>query len=1321
MTKIYIDISHLVLARFVSGIQRVVRSVCRELLESHSAEVVFLNEGRDLCSFCVVPPDYFLRRFVNGDEEAELPPDCQAITLDEIEGGSIFLDFDAVWNSPMKRSSLVPELKARGIKWIAYVYDVCSITLPQCASENTIFNFIEYLGTAIRHADAVIVSTKTIGEAFGKLCESIGRKCPPVFVSWLGCDFKPPEDGAVPDGDVVEALKGKRYVLAVGTLEPRKNQALLFDAFTNVLFDRDVSLVLVGKVGWNVDALLECISASPEYGRRLFHFCDRNDATLSWLYDHAFATAMPTLDEGFGLPLVESLLKGVPAIVSDIPVLREVGGDFPVYFDNRDADAFVRAVSELMDDEARYAALKSRLANFRGVTWREVAGRIYAAAQRCIPPARHPRTEVRQLVLLTARFDDAQALLPYVDRFMPFIDRVLLLCPDELAARRAELDGGRLSLSFLCDSQILAGEPLPEDHAKRNFFLRCRAMKSDLLEDVFIMSDDDYRPMTTIGKDVFVDEDGYKGYYSYDLRKWLGASHKFTSFDEAVFAEREFLAENGYPTRQYASHMPQIIEKAIFLEMLDEHGGIETKGYLDWDVYFNYLQAKYPSLLEVRPYVAMCWPGSAAEWPISVKPPRYLFENHYPQFYVENRIFADIPDVLDENYEENCRRKIERYDAQLVQFREWALAYKAYEDLYEKRTGLRPFFKVRVRADGISLHVPDWLTLTPGGYVRIPILLDGDCTGLEIRYRLLSSEGDVMYDFKNHPEEIVPEPPALSLPVYTAPGMAIFQLYATRNGVEYAASTPLSPDKPYPPSEFVSVIQPEPGEKWRGATTFFGNEQPYGTSVDRDLTFNSYGNPCAPFLVSSAGRYVWSDRPFAFSFADGVLTIRSKYEKVEPVQAGTTLREAFLAASREHFPPSGKYPDPLFFSKPQFNTWMESCAMGNSQAFVEKYIRDVQASGIPCGIFMIDDGWAPRPRYGDLAFNEELFPTPKAMLAKARAAGFRTLLWTTPYIFHTSRFYEEASILGLLLRNSASGEIHQACYYPGLPASGIMDLFDESKRDFFEKRYKYFMEDYGFDGYKFDFTDAGCVIRKFDKDDPGSPLSGGLTPVDYTEAWGRFATRFPFHELRAGWKCGGQPLVIRLHDKGHSWEELQRIIPDMLAAGIVGCPFVCPDMIGGGCGGKGFADRKNIDQRLFVRFCQVQALMPMMQFSAAPWRLLDRRELAACRNAANLHVALAPRILDLARHAAETGEPIVRSMEYVFPHQGFDECLQQFMLGDDLLVAPVVNHNDHVDVRLPAGRWRDDLGTLHEGPAELHLNFVSLNRIPRFERLAATE
>ena len=156
-------------------------------------------------------------------------------------------------------------------------------------------------------------------------------------------------------------------------------------------------------------------------------------------------------------------------------------------------------------------------------------------------------------------------------------------------------------------------------------------------------------------------------------------------------------------------------------------------------------------------------------------------------------------------------------------------------------------------------------------------------------------------------------------------------------------------------------------------------------------------------------------------------------------------------------------------------------------------------------------------------------------------------------------------------------------------------------------------------------------------------------------------------------------------------------------------------MVGGGLE-VSFVGRA-VDEKLFVRSAALQALMPMMQFSPAPWRHLSPEGVKLCRAFADLHVAFAPYILETARHAAATGEPIVRAMEYEFPHQGFNRPMQQFMLGSRWLVAPVVTPDDAKTVELPAGRWRDDLGEEHVGPKSLRLEKVPLSRLPRYERL----
>ena len=96
----------------------------------------------------------------------------------------------------------------------------------------------------------------------------------------------------------------------------------------------------------------------------------------------------------------------------------------------------------------------------------------------------------------------------------------------------------------------------------------------------------------------------------------------------------------------------------------------------------------------------------------------------------------------------------------------------------------------------------------------------------------------------------------------------------------------------------------------------------------------------------------------------------------------------------------------------------------------------------------------------------------------------------------------------------------------------------------------------------------------------------GVDPIRYSDA---FALQYPLCEYRHAWKLGGQPIVERLHDKKHSWEDLRSLIPAMIAGGLLGHPFMCPDMIGGGewtC----FLPGAPFEPELFIRSAQVHAL-----------------------------------------------------------------------------------------------------------------------------------
>ena len=513
---------------------------------------------------------------------------------------------------------------------------------------------------------------------------------------------------------------------------------------------------------------------------------------------------------------------------------------------------------------------------------------------------------------------------------------------------------------------------------------------------------------------------------------------------------------------------------------------------------------------------------------------------------------------------------------------------------------------------------------------------------------------------------------------------------------------------------FESVIAPLEGETWRGGSVAGCRFQPYAGDAKADdlARFDSQAGVAMPLLISSKGRYVWSDRPFVYSFSNGWLRVVSAVEEVKPVVAGQTLKDAYLAACAAHFPFEGRIPPEEFFSKPQFNNWIEIYIRGINQKTVDAYTEEIATNRFPCGVYMMDGGWMTHQ--GSNVFEPELFPDPVGMFDRIHAKGWKTLVWMAYFISPDSRKYKRLrhhpSTQGrdLLLHRPQDNAAAIIRWWSG--CSAVWDLTKSEACGVWVDELTSFADKYHVDGFKFDAGDVRSLVDcRFFRPDQEA--------VDYLMAYNRLGRIFPYHEFRTGWRQGGQARVMRLHDKLHTWAHLRRIIPEMELSGLLGSPYVVGDMIGGGnCGSFPQDGKYTIDQKLFVRSCALQTLMPMMQFSLAPWRVLSKENCDICRDYAKLHLTFAAYILETARHAAETGEPILRAMEYEFPHQGFDRPMQQFMLGSKYLVAPVVQEDDSVTIHFPAGKWKDPRGMLIEGPKELKLDHVPLSFLPYFER-----
>jgi alpha-glucosidase (family GH31 glycosyl hydrolase) len=196
----------------------------------------------------------------------------------------------------------------------------------------------------------------------------------------------------------------------------------------------------------------------------------------------------------------------------------------------------------------------------------------------------------------------------------------------------------------------------------------------------------------------------------------------------------------------------------------------------------------------------------------------------------------------------------------------------------------------------------------------------------------------------------------------------------------------------------------------------------------------------------------------------------------------------------------------------------------------------------------------------------------------------------------------------------------------------------------------------------------------------------------------------------------GLPLAQRLRDKTHKWSDLVKLIPDLMSQSVMGYAYTCPDMIGGG-EYQSFLNGAVIDEELVVRSAQVHALMPMMQFSVAPWRVLSKDHAAICLRMSKLHQEFGEHILNLAKEASNTGEPIAKPMELAFPGSGYELIKDQFVLGNDIIVAPVVEKGVRSrKVILPIGKWQAEDGVKYSGGQTIEVS-VPLERLPYFRKV----
>ena len=721
---IYADITNIPELSHYTGISRVVSEVA----------VRFIENGNDIC-LIAYDNQRKLYQIINKDEFISCHKGLQSdkkrcytgvyIEIADFEKNSVFFDMNSCWHTMPNRSYLLPKLKENGVRVAVLIYDLIPIRYPQFMVDITLLRFMEFLSAHLTYADDIVVTTNAVRDDVSALMSELKIPEKPFRVIGLGADFS--DIGVISEGlidpEIARIADRGKFLLTVGSVEPRKNHKVMIEAYEKHLADTDVSLIIVGKIGWDIGDLIVKIKSSPNYNNGLYLLEGINDATLNYLYSKAFTVLFASYIEGYGLPTVEAMINGSPVICSDIPVMHEVGGDFCDYFPPNDAERLAEIIKSYLTDSDLYSKIKKRLSTeYIPPKWSETMKQLRQIFDEK-PKFQITHKPIKQIVFLSARPKPLLETLPFIEEYMSFLTELVVCCPSEMADFLTANYRGKFKLITVTDEQLLKGHPLPADHSTRNFFLRCLAMQCDKIDNEFIMCDDDYRPLHPISEEFFFQDGKYNCYYFSNIAEWRHHIAHLYSYDMCHFRTLGFLKKHGFPTFQYSSHQPQVINKTLYTELLEKFPGIEKKGYDEWSTYFNFCSAEYPELFRPMLYRTLSWPNIGGE-NRGYEAPDYVFENYYESNYTSGGAFFGLPRVFtnSDDIQRSNAIKIEIAETVKANFASEHAERSVFFEEYKARYGELPQFSVHFQQqknNAVILGVPREYILFLNGINKI--------------------------------------------------------------------------------------------------------------------------------------------------------------------------------------------------------------------------------------------------------------------------------------------------------------------------------------------------------------------------------------------------------------------------------------------------------------------------------------------------------------------------------------------------------------------------------------------------------------------------
>jgi glycosyltransferase involved in cell wall biosynthesis len=409
-----------------TGIARVEDRLINEMIQEEGKSCRFVLWNSHFKTFLEVSPADITSGHIKLLSESKSHDIChnslEQTPFSEVnfpEGGKLVV-LGSAWMRNARYLDDVRTVKwARNLTLVSAIYDVIQFNHKDLYPKEASTDFIENCTKFIDISDLILTCSEQSRRDIVEMCTSRRIAIPPIRLFRLGDEAKSIDRFAVLQNEIVDnIINNKQFVLCVSSIDARKNHRMLLTLWQRLIRDfGDLipPLVLVGRIGWKGEEILQFLGSDRALQEKVIMLHDINDQTLEWLYKNCLFTVYPSLYEGWGLPVAESLVHGKFCIASDGGSLSEVAPGYVEYINPLDFMGWYKALKRYIFTPTLLEQRTKQALRYTPTSWTQTAAQVRTAIATA---GRTSQLSVlsaeTKLDLTAARDDDSRSVHNYL-------------------------------------------------------------------------------------------------------------------------------------------------------------------------------------------------------------------------------------------------------------------------------------------------------------------------------------------------------------------------------------------------------------------------------------------------------------------------------------------------------------------------------------------------------------------------------------------------------------------------------------------------------------------------------------------------------------------------------------------------------------------------------------------------------------------------------------------------------------------------------------------------------------------------------------------